>query len=311
VRLLVYSNEYDVEGLVATTSTWLKQGTREDLIRRHLAAYAEVRPNLLKHAPGFPAVESCSRRPAPGRPPTAWPASAIARARPVRNTSPPSSIVRTNRPVWVTVWGGANTLAQTLWDVRATRTPEELARFVAKLRVYSVSDQDDAGPWLRREFPGLFYIVSPSAAGRKRILPCDVDRHFGRPPWYKNWLPGTSSTGGQSLARGKRHQEPRSARRALSAARLHHGRRHAHFPRAHRPRARLDDEPGLRRMGRSLRALPAVERNATDLDEQSGQPRHGHRRQRHNRNHRSGDDLALARALSKRLCRAHGLVRRR
>jgi hypothetical protein len=62
----------------------------------------------------------------------------------------------------VTIWSGANTLAQTLWDVRATRTPEELARFVAKLRVYSVSDQDDAGPWLRREFPGLFYIVSPT-----------------------------------------------------------------------------------------------------------------------------------------------------
>jgi len=28
--------------------------------------------------------------------------------------------------------------------------------------VYSISDQDDAGPWIRREFPDLFYIVMPS-----------------------------------------------------------------------------------------------------------------------------------------------------
>ncbi|HRV08781.1 MAG TPA: DUF1593 domain-containing protein, partial [Acidobacteriota bacterium] len=34
VRFLVYSNEYQVEGIVATTSTWLRTGTREDLIRR-------------------------------------------------------------------------------------------------------------------------------------------------------------------------------------------------------------------------------------------------------------------------------------
>jgi hypothetical protein len=61
----------------------------------------------------------------------------------------------------VTVWGGANTLAQALWKVRQTRSPEELDRFVAKLRVYTISDQDDAGPWLRETFPDLFFIVSP------------------------------------------------------------------------------------------------------------------------------------------------------
>jgi len=32
---------------------------------------------------------------------------------------------------------------------------------VAKLRVYTISDQDDSGPWIRKTFPGLFYIVSP------------------------------------------------------------------------------------------------------------------------------------------------------
>ena len=60
------------------------------------------------------------------------------------------------------MWGGANTLAQALAHVRDTRTPEQLATFIARLRVYSISDQDDAGPWIRREFPLLHYIAMPS-----------------------------------------------------------------------------------------------------------------------------------------------------
>ena len=59
-------------------------------------------------------------------------------------------------------WGGANTLAQALLQARATRTPQELDALVAKLRVYAISDQDDAGPWIRREFPALHYIAMPS-----------------------------------------------------------------------------------------------------------------------------------------------------
>ena len=65
------------------------------------------------------------------------------------------------RPLWVPVWGGPNVLAQALWKVRATRSPAALERFVARLRVYAISDQDDSGPWIRATFPKLFYIVSP------------------------------------------------------------------------------------------------------------------------------------------------------
>jgi len=72
-----------------------------------------------------------------------------------------------DRPVWVTAWGGANTLAQALWDVKYSRTPEELAAFVSKLRVYTISDQDNSGRWMRITFPGLFFIVTPSEVGSK------------------------------------------------------------------------------------------------------------------------------------------------
>jgi hypothetical protein len=66
-----------------------------------------------------------------------------------------------DRPLWVTAWGGVNTLAQALSTLRATKPATELDRLVAKLRVYTISDQDDAGPWIRKNFPKLFYIVSP------------------------------------------------------------------------------------------------------------------------------------------------------
>jgi hypothetical protein len=46
--------------------------------------------------------------------------------------------------------------------VRDKRSPEEVKAFVSQMRVYSISDQDDAGPWIRGEFRDLFYIVSPS-----------------------------------------------------------------------------------------------------------------------------------------------------
>jgi hypothetical protein len=163
VRFLVYSNEYDVEGLIATTSVWLRDKIRPDILRETVQAYGQVQPNLLRHAPGFPSAEKLMGLIKSG--------SAEFGMRGVgfgKSTEGSNWIIEAvdrpdPRPVWIAVWGGANTLAQALWDVKYTRTPEELERFVSKLRVYTISDQDDAGRWLRITFPGLFYIVSPSS----------------------------------------------------------------------------------------------------------------------------------------------------
>ena len=163
VRLLVYSDQFDIEGLIASTSNWLKRNPREDLIRRDLAAYAEVWPNLMKHCAAFPPVEKLLAVTKSGQ--TNYGMSAVGSG---KSSGGSQRIIEAvdradDRPVWVAIWGGPNTLAQALWDVRASRSPAEVDKFVAKLRVYAISDQDDSGPWLRREFPGLFYIVSPSS----------------------------------------------------------------------------------------------------------------------------------------------------
>src|SRR3954471_3442683 len=54
VRLLLYSNEIDLEGLIATTSTFMMDRTNRWLIDGTLRTYAEVRPNLTKHDPHYP-----------------------------------------------------------------------------------------------------------------------------------------------------------------------------------------------------------------------------------------------------------------
>jgi hypothetical protein len=190
VRLLVYANEYDVEGLVATTSTWLRSKTREDLIRRHIEAYGPVRDNLSKHAPGFPTKEQLLAVMFTGQ--TNYGMAAVGEG---ITTAGSRHLLAAadkpdSRPLWVSVWGGANTLAQALHDARRERSAADLARLVARLRVYTISDQDDAGPWLRREFPGLFYIVSPSTTEWKEYWRAtwtgiSGDRHYKNGPGYQ------------------------------------------------------------------------------------------------------------------------------
>ncbi len=54
VRLLLYSNELDLEALIGATSTWQKNKVQPDIMRKLIAAYGEARSNLLKHASGWP-----------------------------------------------------------------------------------------------------------------------------------------------------------------------------------------------------------------------------------------------------------------
>lgn len=163
VRFLVYANEYDIEGLVATTSTWLRENPREDLIRRQLYAYNLVRSNLKKHASGYPTSQSLLEVTSTGQPTYGMEAVGDGKSSAGSRLLEAAVDRVDDRALWVSVWGGANTLAQTLWDVRQERSLEEVEEFVSKIKVYTISDQDDAGPWIRKAFPQLFYVVSPSA----------------------------------------------------------------------------------------------------------------------------------------------------
>lgn len=164
VRLLVYSNELDLEALIAATSTWQKTKTHPETMRQLIAAYGQVRDNLRKHADGWPAAADLDQRVHPGQP-----AYGMAQTGPGKSSEGSQALIAAierddPRPLWICIWGGANTLAQALIDLRAKSSEQQLAQLLQRLRVYSISDQDDAGPWIRREFPQLPYIVKPSRA---------------------------------------------------------------------------------------------------------------------------------------------------
>ena len=161
VRFLLYTNQWDTEALVATTSVHLPDRTAPERIERLVNAYGKVRDNLLVHEPGFPTAEqllAVIRRGAPR-----YGLTGVGKEHDSPGSEKIIEVVDADdpRPVWVCVWGGPNCVAQALWKIRATRTPEALDRFIAKLRVTTISDQDDSGPWMRRTFPELFYVASP------------------------------------------------------------------------------------------------------------------------------------------------------
>lgn len=161
VRLLCYANEFDIEGLIATTSCWLRNKTAPEKILERIEAYRQARNNLMVHSGGWPEADQLRKSVKTGVP--RFGMQGVGK----EHDSPGSEhIIRVvdredDRPVYISVWGGANCLAQALWKVAQTRSKPETEAFIHKLRVYTISDQDDAGPWMRNTFPGLFYIVSP------------------------------------------------------------------------------------------------------------------------------------------------------
>jgi hypothetical protein len=159
VRLLLYSNVIDIEGLIATTSCWHQTRVDPESIVKIIQAYGKVQPNLLKHETGFPNADSLIWKVKKGLP--KYGMLGVGNGKDSEGSEWIIKILKQKdeRPLWISVWGGVNTLAQALHKIRETET--DAKKLISKLRVYTISDQDDSGIWIRNNFPELFYIVSP------------------------------------------------------------------------------------------------------------------------------------------------------
>jgi hypothetical protein len=161
VRFLLYSNQWDVEGLVAVTSIHQKTRVAPETIHAILDAYKKVQPNLLKNEPGYPTYELLNSKVKHGL--ALYGMDGVGKGHDSEGSEWIIKVLEKPdpRPLWVCDWGGANCLAQALWKLQQTKTPEQLKPLVKKIRVYTISDQDDSGPWIRNTFPDLFFICSP------------------------------------------------------------------------------------------------------------------------------------------------------
>lgn len=165
IHLLVCSNVFDIEGLISST-VWIDNPDNSSKIGEIIDCYGAVLPHLKKQADGYPDLDYLK--------------SIIKRGQEKSNMSgvgegkdsPGSELIIAavdkkgdDRPVWISAWGGMNTLAQALWKVQNTRTAKDVKKFVSKIRIYDVLGQDDAGAWIAKNFPGIVYIRNSKIYG--------------------------------------------------------------------------------------------------------------------------------------------------
>jgi hypothetical protein len=161
VRLLLYSNVIDIKGLIATTSVWQKTRVAPESIIKLIQAYGQVQPNLIKHEAGFPEAAALLIKVKQGL--AKYGMLGVGEGKDSEGSDWIIKVLeeKDERPLWISVWGGVNTLAQALYKIKNIKTDTEAKKLIAKIRVYTISDQDDSGIWIRNNFPDLFYIVSP------------------------------------------------------------------------------------------------------------------------------------------------------
>jgi hypothetical protein len=166
VRFLVYADQLQIEGFLATQGynqgEYYKPENIKELFDR-IDAYEKDLPNLMKRSNQTGFLDSTAE----DKPQKIgyWPSADYLRSRTMlgsqrsgfavigeTNDSPGSNLIikmaerADERPLWVVTGGGDNTLAQAIWRVQKTRTPEQLKAFLHKIRTYIITDQDKI-PW--------------------------------------------------------------------------------------------------------------------------------------------------------------------
>ncbi len=215
-RLLAHADLFEIEALVMSTGYSLPRTVRKDfinIIHDVINAYEKDLPNLMKRS-NQDGHDFDDTKQEIGY----WPSACYLRERTLfgslvagknalgsENDSPGSNLIieladKTDdpRPIWVTVWGGGPTLAQSIWRVKQDRSAEELKAFLNKVRIYTITDQDVKGaggsthPWMR------------SVAGSDLLFiwdECAWKRHngTGKRNWseYATHIQGHGALGGQ------------------------------------------------------------------------------------------------------------------
>jgi len=170
-RLLLYSNDIEIEGLIASSGTFANIARKQNILDM-LDLYEKVQPNLAKHDARYPTAEhlrSITWQGLDG----GWGTERFGgKTKPIetligkdKDTEASNGIIlvvdeKDDRPVWVCVWGGSREIAQAIWKVQNTRTSKEFSRFISKLRIYLIAKQDGTADWLLNNFPDLFIILS-------------------------------------------------------------------------------------------------------------------------------------------------------
>ncbi|KAK2595725.1 hypothetical protein N8I77_013750 [Diaporthe amygdali] len=164
VRYLLYSNEFETKGLCATTSWWVKNTTHPEEMRTIVRAYGDVVNDLNQHVhpkTQYQSAESLLQLVTSG--PATLGLAALNETISEGAQRIISSLQESEEPLFISAWGGTNTLAQSLYHMDNTMSVAEAKELRSRIRLYAISDQDDTGAWMRARCPDMFYIVSVHA----------------------------------------------------------------------------------------------------------------------------------------------------
>jgi hypothetical protein len=133
IRFLLYCNEWDVEGLIATTSIHQQARVAPESILKVLEAYKKVQPNLLKHEKGYPSYDQL--KPLVKKGLAVYGMNGVGEGKDSEGSNWIVKMLEKNdeRPVWFCVWGGPSTLAQALWKIKNTKPAMEAEKCTRKL----------------------------------------------------------------------------------------------------------------------------------------------------------------------------------
>ena len=168
MHMLMYSNEFDLEGLIAVTGKYLqpaagnpyKRILHPELFHHLISGYSKVYKNLQKHALGFPEPDYLTSIVASGQ--LGYGIESTGEGLSSEGSELLIRILEKddNRPVYVVVNAGSNTLAQAIKDFERSHSQKELAGLISKLRVYENGAQDNAGAWICANYPDIHWIRS-------------------------------------------------------------------------------------------------------------------------------------------------------
>lgn len=168
MHMLMYCNEFDLEGLIAVTGKYLNPESgnpyrkilHPELFQQLIDGYSKVYENLKKHAESYPDPDYLRKIVVTGQ--RGYGINDVGEGK----SSPGSDLIIkavTNndiRPVYIVVNAGSNTLAQALFDYKKSHSVNEFKDFVAKLRIYENGAQDNAGAWICSNYPEINWIRS-------------------------------------------------------------------------------------------------------------------------------------------------------
>jgi len=200
IRLLMYANEFQIEGLIHSSSRfhWLGQTwSGVEWINAQVDQYARVYDHLRQNADGYPRPEDLKRRVYVGNIHNVGEME--------RDTPGADRIVQVlldddPSPVYLQAWGGTNTIAKALSTIQKNY-PSQIDKVAKKAIVYIILDQDDTfrkyiePNWPKLQVLGSFRQFGVLAYNWANLMPASVRVFFERP-----WLEGNISVSRGPLA---------------------------------------------------------------------------------------------------------------